>query len=51
MEPRKKIMEYLEKHPDTDNFEISVLLDIPIDEVRNILKGLEDEGIISILNH
>lgn len=50
MDSRKKIIDFLEKHPDTDSFEISVLLNVPIHEVRNILKGLEQEGIITLLN-
>jgi transcription initiation factor IIE alpha subunit len=48
-DPKKKVVEYLERHPDTDNFEISILLNIPIGDVRKILGELEQEGII-ILN-
>lgn len=46
---KEKIIEYLEKHPDTDNFEISMLLDISMSNVRKILGELEQEGVV-ILN-
>jgi transcription initiation factor IIE alpha subunit len=49
MDTRKKIIDFLEKHPDTDSFEISMLLNLPINEVRNILNELEKEGIIAVL--
>lgn len=45
---KKKVIEFLEKHPTTDNFEISIFLNISIPEVEEVLEDLEREGRISL---
>lgn len=49
MNIKNKIINYLNKHPDTNNFELSIKLNLSIQDIDNILENLEDEGLI-ILN-
>lgn len=43
---KQKIIDYLEKHPDTNNFELSVKLNIPIKNINKILYNLKNEKMI-----
>lgn len=45
---KKRIIRFLEKHPETDNFKIMVELNIDINQVENILDDLIKEGIICL---
>lgn len=46
---RKKILDLLDRYPETDTFELSVLLDIPYSEVLDVIEELERESLIEFL--
>lgn len=48
---KDKVKKFLEKHPETDTFEISVSLRLPFIEVSDILLTLEDEGLVQVIKN
>jgi DNA-binding Lrp family transcriptional regulator len=45
MNDRQRIINYLEEHPETDNLDISINLNISISKVGRILNEFINEGI------
>lgn len=48
MNNKEKVIKFLQKHPETDNFEIAVTLDINVNEVERILDNLIQEGVVCL---
>ena len=48
---KKRILDLLEKHPETDTFEISMLLNISPQDVSEVLENLEESGQIEVIKN